>query len=148
MAELPDDATIHRNDQEIVRIWKIPDEESLSGAYYEVEFDFYENDVRFEDPEHAELYADVYWVADMFNEKETGERGIPPRVARRGQEAIVAYCIARSPSTSVEWAAAEFDVSEDTVRTYLSRVRRQAEVQREAYAEEDSVHNATGDLTE
>jgi|GEM_PF-6890075 len=148
MPDLPDDATIHRNDQEKVRIWKIPDEESLSGAYYEVEFFFYENDVRFEDLELAELYADVYWVADMFNEKETGERGIPPRVARRGQEAIVAYCIARSPSTSVEWAAAEFDVSEGTVRTYLSRVRRQAEVQREAFAEKDSAHNATGNVTE
>jgi DNA-binding CsgD family transcriptional regulator len=144
MSDLPDDATVHRNDQDIVRIWQIPDEESLSGSYYELEAPLYRGDVRFEDPELAELYADVYWCADMFSENETGERGVPPRVARRGQEAIVAYCIARSPGTSVEWAAAEFDVSEDTVRTYLSRVRRQAEVQREAYEEAESVHTASG----
>jgi len=113
--------TYHRYDETT----RIVEEMDNFGVRYRFEAPMFEDSPEWEIPEKAELYADVYFAVGGFREEKTGERGVPPAVARAGQNVMVAY-LACQPSMSVTWAARAFDLSEGTVRTYLSRVRKRA----------------------
>ena len=78
----------------------------------------------------ATLYADVQELMGGFREEKTGERGVPPSVARARHDVLVSY-LACQPSMSVTWAARHFDIAEEEVRQYIAMVRERAEASRE-----------------
>lgn len=126
-SELPDSAAIHRRYPGDVRIYGWVDD-------FEDRYGFEAPGhvgKEFPDPDLAELYADVYFAVGGFREERTGDRGIPHTVARDGQDTIAAYLLSACSGTSVTWLSRQFDVEKDTVRTYLSRVRRRARERRE-----------------
>ncbi|MFB6199035.1 MAG: hypothetical protein ABEI52_12340, partial [Halobacteriaceae archaeon] len=49
----------------------------------------------FENPDKARLYADVHTVVGGFREEKTGERGVPPAVARSREDVLMAYLAAQ-----------------------------------------------------
>jgi hypothetical protein len=82
--------------------------------------------VEFEDPELAELYADVYFDVNGFEEAGTGERGVPPTIIQAGRDTLVAYFLTQ-PYTDVNWIASFFGETPDRVERYLGAVRKRAE---------------------
>jgi hypothetical protein len=81
---------------------------------------------RFRSLERAKLYADVQTVMGGFREEKSGERGVPPSVARAREDVLIAYLVA-NPTMGVTWVARSFDLDEDTVRDYTDMVRKRAE---------------------
>lgn len=79
----------------------------------------------------ARLYADVYTVVDSFREEKTGERGVPPAIARAREDVLMAY-LAADPTMSVTWVAQNFDLPEDRVREYIRSLQNRAAQQRES----------------
>lgn len=105
-------------------------EETIDG-YTKYHFDGPLGRVKsFENPDKARLFADVYEVMGGFREEKTGERGLPPAVARAREDVIAAYLVS-NPSMGVEWVARFYDVDEDVVRNYCQMVQERAEEQRE-----------------
>jgi hypothetical protein len=84
----------------------------------------------FENPHNARIYADVYEAMGGFREEKTGERGVPPSVARARHDVLVSY-LACQPSMSVTWAARHFGIDEQEVKQYITMVRERAEASRE-----------------
>jgi len=85
----------------------------------------------FESLDKARLYADVQTVMGGFREEKTGERGVPPSVARAREDVIMAYLVSNE-TMGVEWVARFYDIEEDVVRDYVQMVRDRAEEQRES----------------
>lgn len=85
----------------------------------------------FENPDKARLYADVQTVTGGFREEKTGERGVPPAVARAREDVLMAYLVSNE-TMGVEWVARFYDIEEDVVRDYVRMVRERAEEQRES----------------
>ncbi|WP_418280813.1 hypothetical protein [Halorubrum sp. DTA98] len=79
----------------------------------------------FYSPEKARLYADVHTVTGGFREGKTGERGVPPAVARAREDIVMAY-LASNPTMGVKWVARAYDLSEEQVRTYIELVQKRA----------------------
>jgi len=69
----------------------------------------------FENPDKARLYADVQEVVGGFREEKTGERGVPPAVARARQDVLMAYLVSNE-TMGVEWVTRSFDIEESAVR--------------------------------
>jgi len=84
----------------------------------------------FENPDRARLYANVYEVTGGFREEKTGERGVPPAIARAREDVLAAYLVS-NPSMGVTYVARAFDVEEDVVRNYCQMVQERAQEQRE-----------------
>jgi hypothetical protein len=85
----------------------------------------------FENPDKARLYADVQDVTGGFREEKTGERGVPPAVARAREDVLMAYLVSNE-TMGVKWVARFYDVEDDVVRDYVRRVRDRAKEQRES----------------
>ena len=85
----------------------------------------------FESEGRARLYADIQTVVGGFREEKTGERGVPPTVARAFDEnLLMAYHVA-TPSMGVTWTARAFGIDESEVRSAVATVRDRAEEKRE-----------------
>lgn len=85
----------------------------------------------FDSADRARLYADIQTVTGGFREEKTGERGVPPAVARSLDEnLLMAYHVA-TPSMGVTWTARSFDVDESTVRSAVGVIRDRAEERRD-----------------
>lgn len=84
----------------------------------------------FESRAKAQLYADVHTVMGGFREEKTGERGVPPAVARARDDVLMAY-LASQPTMSLDWVARHFDLPEQEVREYIQLVQRRAEQKRD-----------------
>ena len=85
----------------------------------------------FESEGRARLYADIQTIVGGFREEKTGERGVPPAVARSFDEnLLVAYHVA-TPSMGVTWTARAFGIDESEVRSAVGLVRDRAEKKRE-----------------
>jgi hypothetical protein len=89
----------------------------------------------FDNPDKARLYADVQTVMSGFREEKTGERGVPPSVARAREDVVMAY-LAAQPSMSMEWVARHFDLPEDRVREYIQVLQNRANEERSEQAED------------
>lgn len=89
----------------------------------------------FRSPKKARLYADVQTVTGGFREEKTGERGVPPAVARAREDVVMAY-LASNPTMGVKWVARAYDLSEDQVRTYVELVQNRAAEMRDGGSEE------------
>lgn len=83
----------------------------------------------FENSGKARLYADVQTVVGGFREEKTGERGVPPAVARSRDDLIMAY-LASNPTMGITWVARHFDIDEEEVREYIQLVQKRAEEKR------------------
>lgn len=73
----------------------------------------------------ARLYADVHTVTGGFREEKTGERGVPPAVARAREDIVMAYLVS-NPTMGVEWVARAYDLPKDQVRSYVELVQKRA----------------------
>jgi hypothetical protein len=89
----------------------------------------------FENPGKARLYADVYAAMGGFREEKTGERGVPPSVARAREDVLMAYLVAQ-PTMGTTWVARHYDLPEEQIREYVRGVRERAEQQREEGTDE------------
>ncbi|MUW14842.1 hypothetical protein GJ633_09335 [Halorubrum sp. CBA1125] len=92
---------------------------------------FGEREKSFESESKARLFADVQTVTGGFREEKTGERGVPPTVARAREDALMAY-LASNETMGVEWVARAFDVDEEVVRNNCQMVQKRAATVREA----------------
>ncbi|MFC7156692.1 hypothetical protein ACFQPA_14710 [Halomarina halobia] len=88
----------------------------------------------FEDPDLAELYADVYFDVNGFEEAGTGERGVPPTIIQAGRDTLVAYFLTQ-PYTDVYWVASFYGEKPEKIERYASRVRKRARAIREGARE-------------
>jgi hypothetical protein len=81
----------------------------------------------FDSEDRARLYADIQTVVGGFREGKTGERGIPPAVARALDEnLLIAYQVA-TPTMGVTYAARAFGISESEVRSAADMIQDRAE---------------------
>ena len=79
----------------------------------------------------ARLYADVQTVTGGFREEKTGERGVPPAVARAREDVLMAY-LAAQPTMGFEWTSRFFnDVSDTVIRDYIRLVQERAAAERD-----------------
>lgn len=85
-------------------------------------------DVTFDDPEMAQIYADVYFAVNGFVEAGTGERGVPPEVVQGGKDTLAAYLVTQ---TSVDWVASFYGSEPTRIERFISWVAEQAEDVRE-----------------
>ncbi len=80
----------------------------------------------FEDPDTAELYADVYFDVNGFEEAGTGERGVPPVIIQAGRDTLAAYFLTQ-PHVDEQWVGSFMGVQPGKIERYASRVRKRAE---------------------
>lgn len=81
--------------------------------------------ITFDDPDLAELYADVYFDVNGFEEAGTGERGVPPEIIQAGRDTLAAYFLTQ-PGTDENWVASFYGVKPSKVERYVSWVRERA----------------------
>jgi hypothetical protein len=86
--------------------------------------------VEFDDPDLAELYADVYFSVNGFEEAGTGDRGVPPTIIAGGRNVLAAYLLTL-PYTDVNWVASFFGEKPNRVERCVGSVRTRAEEIRE-----------------
>lgn len=80
----------------------------------------------FDDSDLAELYADVYFDVNGFEEAGTGDRGVPPEIIQAGKDTLAAYFLTQ-PGTDTNWVASFYGVKPQKVDRYVSWVRQRAE---------------------
>ena len=98
----------------------------------------------FTDPDTAELYADVYFDVNGFDEREVGEQGIPLEVVQAGRDTLVAYLLTL-PTADIHWVASFSGREPEKVQRYVKRLRERAASIRERIAEEGVAHSAAAD---
>jgi len=81
-----------------------------------------------ENPAKARMYAAVYVACNGFREEKTGRRGVPIEVAKYGREAVVAY-LSTVDGSSTRWLSRMFDLDEQRIYEYRSRIKNAAEEQ-------------------
>lgn len=80
----------------------------------------------FEELELAELYADVYFDVNGFEEAGTGERGIPPEIIQAGRDTLAAYFLTQ-PDTDINWVASFYGKKPTKIERYVAAVRNRAQ---------------------
>ena len=90
----------------------------------------------FEDPERAELYTDVYFDVNGFEEAGTGERGVPPVIIGAGRDTLAAYFLTL-PGADRHWVASFFGLKPPRIERYAEQVRTRAAEIRAKAAERD-----------
>ena len=83
----------------------------------------------FHDQELAELYADVYFDVNGFEEDGTGERGIPPEIVQGGRDTMAAYLLTQYADD--DFVASFYGVTPGKVARYVEWVQTRAEEVRE-----------------
>jgi len=92
--------------------------------------------ITFDDPEAAELYADIYFDVNGFEETGTGQRGVPPVIIQAGRDTLAAYFLTQ-PTVDEQWVASFMGVQPGKILRYASRVQDRAENIRARIKEED-----------
>ena len=82
--------------------------------------------ITFDEPDLAELYADVYFDVNGFEEAGTGSRGVPPEIIQAGKDTIIAYFLTQ-PGTDTNWVASFYGKTPNQIERYVSWVRERAE---------------------
>lgn len=90
--------------------------------------------IEFDDVETAELYADVYFDVNGFQEEGTGKRGVPPEIIQAGKDTLAAYFLTQS-GVDRNWMASFYGVRPEKIDRYVSWVRERAEEIRTGVAE-------------
>jgi|AntRauMinimDraft_4_1070384.scaffolds.fasta_scaffold01197_5 hypothetical protein len=90
--------------------------------------------ISFDDPDTAELYADVYFDVNGFQEAGTGDRGVPPAIIQAGRDTLVGYLLTQ-PNAGRHWVASYYGEKPEKIDRYVARVRKRARLIRERAAE-------------
>lgn len=125
-----DDSTTSRRDESIFREYildvRIVECTSPSGdTVYRFEAPQHCG-LTFDNADHAELYADVFFDVNGFQETGTGKRGVPPTIIQAGRDTLVAYFLTQ-PNTDIYWAASFYGEKPEKIQRYVSRVQKRAE---------------------
>lgn len=116
------DTSIHREYVMDVRIIKSAGDD---GTQYRFEAPTHDGST-FDDPETAELYADIYFDVNGFEEAGTGERGVPPVIIQAGRDTLASYFLTQQ-SIDEQWVGSFMGVQPGKVIRYASRVQDRAE---------------------
>lgn len=116
-----EDGAIHREYILGVRIVEVNGDD---GPRYRFEAPQHRG-VEFADPEMAELYADVYFCANGFEEDGTGEYGVPPAIIAAGRAVLASYMLTQ-PHNDREWVASFFGMKPHRIRKYAEVVENRA----------------------
>jgi len=81
--------------------------------------------IAFDDPDTAELYADIYFDVNGFEEAGTGDRGVPPIIIQAGRDTLAAYFLTQ-PFTDEQWVGSFMGVQPGKIERYRSRVQKRA----------------------
>jgi hypothetical protein len=81
--------------------------------------------IEFDDPETAELYADVYFDVNGFDEEKVGEEGVPPAIIQAGRDTLAAYFHTQSYG-GLHWIASYYGVKPERAQRLIDRVRKRA----------------------
>jgi hypothetical protein len=81
--------------------------------------------IEFDTAEIAELYADIYFDVNGFEEAGTGERGVPPIIIQAGRDTLAAYLLTQ-PYTDRQWVGSFMGVQPGKIERYASRVQKRA----------------------
>ena len=126
------DDRLHREYVMDVRIVEVAQDGETRYAFEAPEHE----GIAFEDPEDAELYADVYFDVNGFEEAGTGDRGVPPVIIQAGRDTLAAYFLTHD-SIDEQWVGSFMGVQPGKVLRYASRVRDRATNIRERLRERD-----------
>ncbi|UTF55932.1 hypothetical protein [Natronosalvus rutilus] len=108
----------------------------LDDGRYRFEAPHHEG-IEFDDAETAELYADIYFDVNGFEEAGTGERGIPPIIIQAGRDTLAAYLLTQ-PYNDRQWVGSFMGVQPGKIERYVSRVQKRAtNIRRKAAAIDD-----------
>ena len=116
------DDRLHREYVMEVRIVEVTEDGATRYAFEAPEHE----GIAFEDPEDAELYADVYFDVNGFEEAGTGDRGVPPVIIQAGRDTLAAYFLTHD-SIDEQWVGSFMGVQPGKVVRYALRVRDRAE---------------------
>ena len=81
--------------------------------------------IEFEDAEAAELYTDIYFDVNGFEEAGTGERGVPPVIIQAGRDTLAAYFMTQT-AVDEQWVGSFMGVQPGKILRYVSRVESRA----------------------
>ncbi|MEF8809244.1 hypothetical protein [Natronomonas sp.] len=81
--------------------------------------------IEFDTAETAELYADIYFDVNGFEEAGTGKRGVPPIIIQAGRDTLAAYLLTQ-PYTDRQWVGSFMGVQPGKIERYASRVQKRA----------------------
>lgn len=126
--------TTHRDYPLDVRIVEVPSPEA-DGFRYRFEAPQHAG-MTFENADDAELYADVYFDTNGFQEAGTGDRGVPPEVIQAGRDTLAAYFLTQ-PYADVSWVASFWGKKPPKIERYVGSVRTRAEEIRDGVRERD-----------
>jgi hypothetical protein len=126
-----DETAVYREYVLDVRIVEREDEE---GVRYRFEAPEHVG-VTFDASEKAELYADVYFDVNGFEEAGTGDRGVPPEVIQAGRDTLACYMLTQ-PYADTNWVASFYGVKPEKIERYRSWVHERAEEIRQGVVEQ------------
>ncbi len=119
--ESGDDRKLHREYPMNVRILQVASDDEPTYRFEAPEHE----GVTFEDPDAAELYADIYFDVNGFEEAETGERGVPPIIIQAGRDTLAAYFLTQD-NIDEQWVGSFMGIQPGKVLRYKSRVQDRA----------------------
>ncbi len=96
----------------------------LDNSRYRFEAPRHEG-IEFEDAGTAELYADIYFDVNGFEEAGTGDRGVPPIIIQAGRDTLAAYLLTQ-PYADRQWVGSFMGVQPGKIKRYASRVQKRA----------------------
>jgi hypothetical protein len=126
-----DPESVHREYILDVRIVTVPSAEA--GVRYRFEAPQHRG-IEFDSAADAELYADVYFDVNGFQEADTGERGVPPEIIQAGRDTLAAYFRTQRYADTA-WVASFFGKEPGQIERYIETVRARAKEIREGAAE-------------
>jgi len=126
------ESQLHREYVMGVRIVELPDGD---GPVYRFEAPEHDG-ITFPDSEAAELYADIYFDVNGFEEAGTGERGVPPVIIQAGRDTLAAYFLTRD-AIDEQWVGSFMGVQPGKILRYKSRVQDRATNIRERIKEKE-----------
>jgi hypothetical protein len=113
-----------------------------SGARYRFEAPQHRG-IEFDSAVDAELYADIYFDVNGFQEAGTGERGVPPEIVQAGRDTLAAY-LRTQRYADTAWVASFFGTDPGQVERYLETVRARAEEIRDGAVERGAARADAG----
>ena len=118
------EAAAGRPHREYVMDVRIVEVEREDSPAYRFEAPAHEGET-FVNPEDAELYADIYFDVNGFEEAGTGERGVPPVIIQAGRDTLAAYFLTHD-TIDEHWVGSFMGVQPGKVLRYASRVQDRA----------------------
>jgi len=119
--ESGEDRTLHREYPMAVRIFEVAGDDEPAYRFEGPEHE----GITFDDPDAAELYADIYFDVNGFEEAGTGERGVPPIIIQAGRDTLAAYFLTQD-TIDEQWVGSFMGVQPGKVLRYKSRVQDRA----------------------